>query len=93
MIYQIILQPEFKQDLIRHKKAGDKKLLDKIIQLIDEITNSPRSDTGKPELLKGYTNCEMWSRRINQKHRLIYQIKENELIIIAISAYGHYGDK
>jgi len=37
--------------------------------------------------------ANMWSRRIDQKHRLVYQINETELIVVAISAYGHYADK
>ncbi|MFR9624293.1 MAG: type II toxin-antitoxin system YoeB family toxin, partial [Rikenellaceae bacterium] len=54
----------------------------------------PRSGTGKPERLKGYApEREMWSRRIDSKNRLIYQIKEQELVVIAVAAYGHYDDK
>jgi len=36
---------------------------------------------------------EFWSRRIDDKHRLVYKIAEDELTVIAISAYGHYDDK
>jgi toxin YoeB len=60
----------------------DKKLYRKIINLIKEIDRSPFTGIGKPELLKhelkGY-----WSRRINDEHRLIYQVTNNEIIIIA----------
>jgi len=76
----------------KHQKAGNKKLVAKIDVLISELAEHPRTGTGKPERLRNYTE-EMWSRRIDQKHRLIYEIKENELIIIAVSAYGHYDDK
>jgi len=45
---------------------------------------------GKPEALKGdLKGC--WSRRIDQKHRLVYQIKGD--IIIVLSCYGHYSDR
>lgn len=93
MIYQVLLQPQFKSDIKRHQKAGDKKLISKIAQLLSELSNNPRSGTGKPERLKGYTCHEMWSRRIDQKHRLVYEIKDDELIVIAVSTYGHYDDK
>jgi toxin YoeB len=39
-----------------------------------------------------------WSRRIDDKHRLIYKIEseeeeEQEKIIVLASCYGHYNDK
>jgi toxin YoeB len=51
---------------------------------------NPRFGSGKPEHLKGY-NGEVWSRRINQKDRLIYEIieKPNNLVVV-VSALGHY---
>jgi len=34
-----------------------------------------------------------WSRRISQKHRLIYMIDNEKVIVLLLSAYGHYDDK
>ncbi|MBQ3657914.1 MAG: type II toxin-antitoxin system YoeB family toxin [Bacteroidales bacterium] len=34
-----------------------------------------------------------WSRRITDKHRLVYRIFETEVFVEVISAYGHYSDK
>ncbi len=52
----------------------------------------PLSGTGHPEQLKG-DRTGQWSRKITQKHRLIYQVKEKEVIVLVLSAYGHYDDK
>ena len=93
MIYEIILAPEFKIDIAKHQKAGDKKLIKKISLFLAELKFNPRQGTGKPEQLKGFEHREMWSRRINQKHRLIYEIRDTELVVIAVTAYGHYDDK
>ncbi len=93
MIYQIEISDEATENIKMHIKAGNKRLVAKILAFIDELGEQPRSDTGKPEQLKGYTEREMWSRRIDSKHRLIYEIKESQLIVTALSAYGHYGDK
>lgn len=76
----------------RHLRAGDIKLVGKIKTLLLEITEHPRSGTGKPKPLRNRPS-ETWSRRITDKHRLEYRIEEDRLIIIAIAAYGHYGDK
>ncbi|MBK0383780.1 Txe/YoeB family addiction module toxin [Pedobacter sp. SD-b] len=58
----------------------DKKQLSKINDLLKDISRTPFSGIGKPEPLKhkykGY-----WSRRINDEHRLIYKIQEDEIII------------
>jgi toxin YoeB len=58
----------------------EKKILAKINELLRDISRTPFSGIGKTEPLKhkykGY-----WSRRINDEHRLIYKIYEDEIII------------
>jgi len=34
-----------------------------------------------------------WSRRLSKKHHLVYRIYETEVVVLVISAYGHYDDK
>lgn len=61
----------------------DKKLLKKINSLIKSIQRDGILEgEGKPEPLKG--NLKGYcSRRINHEHRLVYMIKDNQMIIIA----------
>jgi len=50
----------------------------------------PKIGTGNPEQLK-YQLSGFWSRRINKKDRLIYEIiEEPENLVVIISALGHY---
>jgi toxin YoeB len=65
----------------------DKKLQQKIVKLIEETLRSPFEGTGKPKPLKHY-HQGYWSRRISEEHRLVYNITDDELIII--SCKGHY---
>ena len=65
----------------------DKKILKKINTLIKEIQRTPFEGIGKPESLK-HDLAGLWSRRINHEHRLVYQIKESELLIY--SCRFHY---
>lgn len=58
------------------------KVLSKIIRLIAETTRSPRAGTGKPERLK-HLGGEVWSRRITEKDRLVYDIQSDTITIIA----------
>lgn len=58
-----------------------KNNLKRINELIKDIKRTPFTGIGKPEPLKHkYKGC--WSRRIDGEHRLVYQIREDELIIL-----------
>ena len=58
----------------------DKKMVLIINELLKDISRNPFSGLGKPEPLK-YKYKGFWSRRINEEHRLIYQVRENEVLI------------
>jgi toxin YoeB len=58
------------------------KVLSKVIRLIAETTRTPRTGTGKPERLK-HLGGEVWSRRITEKDRLVYDIQSDVVAIIA----------
>jgi toxin YoeB len=59
----------------------DKKIIARINDLIKDISRTPYGGLGKPEPLK-YKYKGLWSRRITDEHRLIYQIKGDELLIL-----------
>jgi toxin YoeB len=65
----------------------DKKMLKKINQLIKDIQRTPFEGVGKPEPLR-YDLAGFWSRRIDLEHRLVYQVKDEEIIIY--SCKYHY---
>ena len=60
--------------------SEDKSMLKKINELIKEIQRTPYEGKGKPEPLK-YDLAGLWSRRLDREHRLVYQVKENEILI------------
>ena len=63
-----------------HWQKNDKKLLKRINNLIKEISRNPHSGTGKPEPLK-HSLSGYWSRRINDEHRIVYKVENNNLYI------------
>ena len=67
------------------------KRADSHVKIILKSGNKADISTGigNPEQLK-YELSGFWSRRLNQKDRLIYQILEEEVIVIVVSALGHY---
>jgi toxin YoeB len=60
----------------------DRKLLKRINQLIQDTLRTPFEGIGKPEPLKGDLSG-FWSRRVNDEHRLVYTVKNGDLIVIA----------
>ncbi|MDB9314112.1 Txe/YoeB family addiction module toxin [Spirulina sp. CS-785/01] len=81
MSRQIIFEASAFEDFNEWVKQ-DKKIYRKILQLIKDIERSPFERLGKPEPLK-YELSGYWSRRINNEHRLVYQVTEGEIIIVA----------
>ena len=91
MIYNIELSPNAQDDLVKLAKS-EPKAYKKALAFIDELKEHPTTGTGHPEPLKGQPE-NRWSRRISQKHRLVYRIFETEVVVLVIAAYGHYDDK
>lgn len=92
MRYKLRFTPDAVKDIQRHKKSGDKKLLQKIEVLLEELRVHPKTGTGQPEKLK-YDLEGFYSRRINRKHRLIYEIQDENVIVVILNTYSHYGGK
>ena len=88
MAYIVKFNAEAQKDLAELKKRAP-QALKKLAALIDELKEHPRTGTGQCEQLKHYA-VETWSRRINKEHRLVYQIHDDVVEVIVISAFGHY---
>jgi len=58
----------------------DKQLLKKLNQLLKDCQRNPLAGIGKPEPLKGDLSGA-WSRRINDEHRLVYIVNDDEIRI------------
>ena len=91
MMYKIVYAPKAQEGLVKLKRS-EPDAFKKAVKLLNEIAEHPRTGTGHPEQLKGEPHGR-WSRRITQKHRLVYEIRETEVIVIVLTAYGHYEDK
>ena len=90
--YTIEISKEAFADLLKIKKSGKKTDITKIQKIFLELEIHPTVGIGKPEKLK-YKDSNVWSRQINKKDRLIYEIIDYEVVVIIISALGHYAEK
>ena len=68
---------------------ADKKMLRRLLRLIEETSRTPFEGVGKPEALRR-NQSGFWSRRIDDEHRLVYGVTHDELVII--QARYHYDD-
>ncbi|MDL2261461.1 Txe/YoeB family addiction module toxin [Methanimicrococcus sp. OttesenSCG-928-J09] len=86
---KVIFSEKGWDEYLELQKNNEKQMLQKINELIKEIQRKGISNgIGHPEPLKHqYSGC--WSRRITQKHRLIYKLDESQNVII-ISCQDHY---
>ena len=78
--------------LRRHYKSGDKASIKKIEKILTELVETPYTGIGNPEALK-HELSGFWSRKINQKDRLIYKVHDDVVTVLVVSAMGHYGQK
>ena len=70
-------------------QTQDKKTLKKINALLRAIGRDPFAGDGKPEPLRGEQG--KWSRRINEKDRLVYRLRDGQVIIY--QCRGHYDEE
>ena len=89
-MYVIEFTVQAQKDVIALQKHNP-KLIKKLAKLLDELREHPRTGTGQVEQLR-YFEKETWSRRLNREHRLVYEIHENEILVLIVSAYGHYSE-
>lgn len=69
---------------------ADKATAKRINGMLKEIMRTPFAGTGQPEALK-HELAGKWSRRINQRDRLVYEVTKDAIRITQCK--GHYGDK
>lgn len=60
----------------------DRKKALRIVKLLKEVQRTPFEGTGKPEALK-HDLAGCWSRRIDDTHRLVYEVLEDKIRILA----------
>jgi toxin YoeB len=69
-----------------HWQQTDRKMLKRINELLKDISRTPFTGLGKPEPLK-HRYKGFWSRRIDSEHRLIYQVRGEDILIAKCRFY------
>ena len=90
-MYTIEFSPKAQEGLAK-LKANEPKCFDKAVKLLNELVEHPRTGTWKPKQLSG-DRAGQWRRKISDKHRLVYEIHDQVVKVLVLSAWGHYDDK
>ena len=83
---QLVFDPTALEHLRFWTETDRRKAL-KILDLIEATLKSPFEGIGKPEPLR-FDFAGAWSRRIDQEHRLVYRVENDELRVM--SCRYHY---
>ena len=78
---------DFAWEQYEELQEKDKRLVKKINTLIKDIKRNGNEGIGKPEPLQ-HELSGYWSRRIDDKNRLVYKISDTQIIIFACA--NHY---
>jgi len=76
---RLVFSEQAWEDYLYWQKT-DKQILKRVNKLITEVTRSPFEGIGKPEQLK-HALSGYWSRRINDEHRMVYAVEDDDLLI------------
>ena len=88
MSYSIALLPQAEEDLAYWRQT-DPQVVVRIKRLLKDISEHPYSGIGKPEPLK-WSHSGKWSRRINRKDRIIYEVDGERIIVFVLAMRYHY---
>ncbi len=91
MRYHVVVKPKADKHIKALVKSEPAAYV-KAMLLFQELAKHPRTGTGHPKPLSG-DRAGQWSRHISHKHRLVYEIHDEIVTVLVISAYGHYDDK
>lgn len=85
-MYKIFFAKSASKNIPRLKAAN---LADKTKKLIEIISENPFQNPPPYEKLVG-NMANLYSRRINVQHRLVYEVCEKEKTVKIVSVWSHY---
>lgn len=86
MSYRLFFTKQAQKDAVKIKSTG---LKENAIELLEILKNNPYQNPPPYEKLIGDLEGA-YSRRINIKHRLVYQVLEGEKIVKVLRMWTHY---
>ena len=89
--YSLVISAKAQAEIKYLYKLGERSIIRKLKTILLELMDHPTTGTAKVEPLRGnFAGC--WSRRLNRKHRIIYEINDGTVTVAVITLRGHYSD-
>jgi Txe/YoeB family toxin of toxin-antitoxin system len=85
-MYKVVLRKKAQKDLLKLRQA---RLASKTKKLLQKMQTNPWVTPPSYEKLTGRATGA-YSRRLNQQHRLVYDLDEKKQLIIVHSLWSHY---
>jgi toxin YoeB len=87
--YTLIFSDLSLKDLASHEKAGNRATIKRIDRILKELETTPFIGIGNPHELR-HEYAGLWSRHLNKKDVIIYDVNETKKIVQIYSARYHY---
>jgi len=80
-VRELVFESAALEDLLWWIRQDRRKAV-RVIELVQDVQRDPFTGKGKPEPLK-HELAGCWSRRIDQEHRLVYEVQNDKIRILA----------
>ncbi len=88
-MYELILSEQAQADYDWLAETHGGAFIERVDRLLRQLKNTPRQGIGRPKPL-GWDLEGYWSVRIDREHRIVYEIREREVVVLVLSMRGHY---
>lgn len=88
-MYELILSEQAQADYDWLAQTHGEAFIERVDRLLLQLKHTPRRGIGKPKPL-GWDLGGYWSVRIDREHRIVYEIREREVVVLVLSMRGHY---
>lgn len=89
-MYELDFTEQSQKEIAKLRKS-DTQAYKKLKLLLSELREHPYTGTGHPHQLR-YVG-DIWSRKLDKKNRLRYIVNDTTIVVLVLSAMGHYDDK
>ncbi|EGC19172.1 type II toxin-antitoxin system YoeB family toxin [Prevotella multiformis] len=89
-MYELDFTVQSQKEIAKLRKS-DIQAYKKLKLLLAELREHPYTGTGHPHQLRYIDG--IWSRELDKKNRIRYMVNDTTIVVLVLSALGHYDDK
>ena len=90
--YRVFRTKQADKDFDKIRKSGLPSVKEKVERIFRELAEHPRTGVGNPEELRHF-GANIWSRSLSKKDRVVYEIRDDAVVVLVFQLLGHYDDR